>query len=292
MPLNAVVADINSVDETVRGFYKETDGKYVLDVAASDGFALENVSGLKTAVSKERKRADDAEANLKAYEGLDATAARNALAAISAFGDITPEKAKEAIETAARLSAFDPEKEADKLAAQKVKDTETQLKAAFDQQIADLTARLESATKNAEGLKSQLNTLMIDNVVKSGLAALNPLDDARDAIELLAKQAIRLTEKDEQVAVEVVDAQGLPRINTDLTPVTVAQYLAELRETKPGLFKPDPIQGLGTKPGGNAPQTSTTSNPWKKETQNLTEQMRITKENPELAKRLKAEAGR
>jgi len=291
MPLNAVVADINSVDESVRGFYKEADGKFVLDVAATDGFALENVTGLKTAVSKERKRADDAETNLKAFEGLDANAARAALQALQEYGDITPQKAKEAIDTATRLSAFDPEKEADKIAEQKLKDRETQLKTVFDQQIADLTAKLEAAQKTSDGLKGQLHNLMIDNVVKTELAALNPLDDARDAIELVAKQAIRLTEKDGQVIVEVVDGQGLPRLNNDLSPMTVGQYLAELRETKPGLFKPDPIQGLGTKPGHNSPPASTTTNPWKKETRNLTEQMRILKENPELAKRLKAEAG-
>lgn len=46
--------------------------------------------------------------------------------------------------------------------------------------------------------------------------------------------------------------------------------------------------GDGTK-SSTAP-TPSIKNPWKKETFNLTEQMRILRENPPLAARLKAEA--
>lgn len=43
--------------------------------------------------------------------------------------------------------------------------------------------------------------------------------------------------------------------------------------------------------GGGGGSGDGAPNPWKKETRNLTEQGRLTRENPELAKRFKAEAG-
>lgn len=43
--------------------------------------------------------------------------------------------------------------------------------------------------------------------------------------------------------------------------------------------------------GGQDNKGTKINNPWKRETRNLTEQMRIARENPELAKRLKIEAG-
>lgn len=290
MPLNAVVSDINAVDEALRGFYKQDNGKYVLDVAAADGFALENTSGLKSALSSERKLREEFENKLKPYDGLDAAAARKALEALQAYGDMTPDQAKEAVETAKRLSAIDPEKEADKRAAQLVKDRETQLTGVFNQQLADLTSKLETSQKAADGLKGQLQTLMVDNVIKDELAKLNPLDDARDAIELLAKQAIRPKEVDGKVVVEVVDEKGLARINTDLSPVTVSQLLAELREKRPSLFKPDQINGVGLKPNSGVTGHQG-PNPWAKDTWNMTQQMLLTNTKPELAKQLKAQAG-
>lgn len=55
-------------------------------------------------------------------------------------------------------------------------------------------------------------------------------------------------------------------------------------------FKASGVSGSGSSAGVGGAKAKT--NPWKKETRNLTEQGRIIRENPELAKRLKSEAAK
>lgn len=65
MPLKAVVENIEELAEPLREYYaKGEDGKFHL---SAEG--VEDVSGLKSALGKERTRAGEAEKALKAYEG-------------------------------------------------------------------------------------------------------------------------------------------------------------------------------------------------------------------------------
>jgi hypothetical protein len=291
--LTAVVTDINTVDEAVRGFYKEADGKFVLQVTPAEGFKLENVDGLVSALGAERNLKKGLEDKAKLFEGIDPTLARQAIARVAEYGDLTPEQAKAAKETAERLSALDPKKDAERIAEEKVNTVTGQLKQQFALRETELTGQVEAQTKVNDSLKAQLKNLMVDNTIKAGLAPLNPLDDARDAIELLAGQQIVTEEKDGKFLVHVKDPlTGAPRIKDSAgTPFTVADLLAEIREKRPSLFKADNVAGIGTNPGGNPPKNTGQANPWKKETFNRTQQAILTNTKPELAKQLKAQAG-
>jgi hypothetical protein len=67
MPLKAVVENLEDVAEPLREHYtKGDDGKYRL---AAEG--VEDVSGLKSALAKEREGRSSAEKALKTYEGVD-----------------------------------------------------------------------------------------------------------------------------------------------------------------------------------------------------------------------------
>lgn len=67
MPLKAVVEKIEEVAEPLREYYVEGgDGKFHL---SAEG--VEDVSGLKSALQKERQRAQDLEKSVKAWDGLD-----------------------------------------------------------------------------------------------------------------------------------------------------------------------------------------------------------------------------
>jgi len=293
MPIKAIVTDLNTVDENLRSLYVEKDGKFFADVEPVDGYELDNVKGLKSALGAERNLKATLEQTVKAFEGLDATSARQALEQLSAFGDLTPAQAKKFKEDYEKLAALDPTKEADKIAQELVKQRETALQGEFTKREKELADKADAAVTVAEALKGQLKKLMVDNAIAASLATLDPLDDARDALAVLAQQAIRTKEVNGQFVVEVIDEQGNPRIKDHHgTPVTVADYLAEIKKTRPGLFKADNIQGTGIDPKASAPKsTSNVVNPWKAETRNLTEQMRITRTDPALAQRLKAEAG-
>lgn len=101
MALAALVSkeDHAKLPEGIRGEYAEKDGKFVLQVTAVDGYALEDVSGLKTALGRERDTKASLEKSMKAFEGMDAAAAKAALAKVGEMANWTPEgKVKEQIE--------------------------------------------------------------------------------------------------------------------------------------------------------------------------------------------------
>lgn len=290
--LKAIVTDINTVDEAHRPFYVEKDGKHVLNVTPVDGFELDDVKGLKSALGAERNIKAQLEAKLKPYEGLDASASRQAMEALAAFGELTPAKAKEAVETAARLSAIDPKNEAERLAAEKITQATTTLQGQFGVREKELTDQIAALQAAGKGLTEQLETLMVGNAIKSELATLNPVDDARDALELLASKSIRTSVKDGKIVVEVLDAAGNPRIKDHhMTPFTVADLLAEIKETKPGLFKAENKSGVGIAPNSGAGGNAGGVNPWAKDTWNFSEQMKLLNSKPDLAKQLKSQAG-
>lgn len=291
--LKAVVTDLNTLDEGLRGYYVEKDGKFFLNVTPVDGFQLDNTQGLKTALGAERNNVSVLQAQLKPYEGLDAAAARTAIERVTAFGDITPEAAKTAVETAARLSALDPGKEAEKIAGEKLETLKGQLTAQWTLRETELTTQVKNANATVESLTGQLQNLMADSQVKGEVAKANPLDDARDAVELLVSKYVKTSMKDGKVVVDVIDQNGNPRIkDVNGTPFTVADLVAEIRESKPSLFKADETRGLGINPNNvTTPPAGGVTNPWVKETWNITQQMVLEKTKPELAKQLKTAAG-
>jgi hypothetical protein len=295
--LKAVVTDINSLDEGLRGYYVQKDGKFFLNVTPADGFELDNVQGLKTALGAERNNVAVLREQMKPYEGLDANLARTAIERIGAFGDITPDAARTALETAQRLSAFDPKKEAEQIAETKLNTIKEQLAAQFGLEKTDLTTKIKSHEETINSLTGQLQGVMRDAAIKTEVAKSNPLDDARDAVELLVAQNVRTRIVDGRYVVEVLDSNGNPRMKDYVQniPFTVADLVADLRESKSALFKPDDKRGMGVPPnnsGSNnqnpgAPKT----NPWAKETFNFTQQMTLARQNPNLARQLASQAG-
>jgi hypothetical protein len=291
--LKAIVTDLNEIDEAHRGFYVAKDGKFFLNVTPVDGFQLDNVTGLKTALGAERNSVATLTAQLKPYEGLDAALARSAIERITAFGEITPDAAKTAVETAQRLSALDPEKQAEQIAATKLDTLRGQLTAQFNLRETELTTQVTGAKGTIESLTGQLQNLMRDNQIKDEVAKSNPLDDARDAVELLVGKFVKTSMKDGKVTVEVLDTNGNPRIKDhNGTPFTVADLVTEIREKSASLFKPDEKRGLGVTPGSNgSPPAGGVVNPYAKDTWNLTQQMVLENTKPDLAKQLSAAAG-
>ncbi|MGJ4945077.1 hypothetical protein ACQR1W_31240 [Bradyrhizobium sp. HKCCYLS1011] len=292
--LKAVVTDINTVDEAHRAYYVEKNGKFFLNVTPAEGFELDDVKGLKTALGAERNNVAVLKEQLKPYEGLDAGAARTAIERVAAFGDITPDAARTAVETAERLSKLDPAKEADRIAGEKFEALKGQLTAQWTLRETELNTQVKNATATVESLTGQLQTIMADSQIKSEVAKANPLDDARDAVELLVSKFVKTSMKDGKVVVEVLDTNGNPRIkDVNGTPFTVADLVAEIRESRASLFKPEEKRGLGTQPGthGNPPAGGGQTNPWLKDSWNITQQMLLMNTKPELAKQLKQAAG-
>lgn len=293
MALRATVTDIASVDEAIRDFYVEKDGKFLLNVEKSDGFNLENVDGLTTALGKERNARSQLEERLKAYGDLDPNAARDALNRVTEYADLDPVKAREAMATAERFAKFDPEKEADRIAEEKLKNSKTQITSAFERKEAELVARATTAEALATRREKQVEDLMKRNTIKSELVKAKPIDDVADMLERQIAENVRLREVDNRWVIEVLDESGAPRIKDyNGTPMTVSDYVAELREKKPSLFQPDNTSGAGVTAKPNGASRSDTKNPWVKGPNfSVTQQMILMNKDPQAARRFMSEAG-
>jgi hypothetical protein len=75
MALKAVLGSLDGLPEDVRRLYAPRQGRFVLDVEAAGGLALEDVAALKNALSKERVNAREARRRLAV---LDASALESA----------------------------------------------------------------------------------------------------------------------------------------------------------------------------------------------------------------------
>jgi hypothetical protein len=76
-----------------------------------------------------------------------------------------------------------------------------------------------------------------------------------------------------------------------VTPMTLAEWVDMQVSDAPHLFEPNAGGGAaGNASGGGASTRASVKNPFRKETWNLTEQMKLQKSDPALAARLKAAA--
>ncbi|MHB9879102.1 hypothetical protein ACSMXM_05510 [Pacificimonas sp. ICDLI1SI03] len=227
MPLKAVIEKVEDAPEALRSAYRPgtadegTDGKFVLDVEPSDGFTLENVDGLKTALSKERRSRETAEKAVEAFKDMDAS-------------DI-----QKKLEKLADLEKLDPSKEADKIAQQKIDAAREQLVQQHEQA---LNAERERAAKYEAGYK----TRTMESAVNEALASADAINP--EALALKLRSHFRLKETgnaDDPFAVEVVDGSGNPMIgNAKGDPMNPKGLMEQLRS--------DPKWATSFKPAGKS----------------------------------------
>lgn len=211
-------------------------------------------------------------------------------------------RAKELEESLAKFDGMDPEEyrrlkdaaaEAEKARLTKEGDFEKlrqQLVADFDKDKAKLATQLAEKDTAYAALESELNrTIMAHEIsIQASMAkAINP-----KLVEMVIMQTAKVEKtEDGRRVIKILDGKGEPRVDLKTgEPFKIGQLLEEMKQTEEfaHLF-------AGGKPGAGSGTVNVggrrIANPWKKESFNLSEQGRIYKENPELANRLKAEAG-
>jgi hypothetical protein len=189
----------------------DLEGKYVLAVETVDGMELTNATNLKSALSKERTARGEAEKAAKAFDGIDAAAARDALDKVKTMDDWDPEE---------------------KLKAQKAK-FERDLGAKFESDVAQLTKKHEDelgkANGTVDGLTRQLETISIDAAAREALAK-------HGGGELLMphiRQSVRTRITDDGgLAVEVLDGEGAVRLSPasgSTAPMSIEEKVIEMK---------------------------------------------------------------
>jgi ribosomal protein S13 len=241
MPLKSIVAKLDDVNEAQRAFYRAgtaeegLEGKFILDVDASDGFTLENVDGLKRALATERSEHGAAKRSLKAFEGIDPEKAKTAIAKIDELGDI------------------DPKKDVDRLVEEKIQARVTQINERHETEKTSLSKRIEARDALLRQTLVQDAALQAISAEKGDPDLLLPHVLPKIKLDLAEGDDGKLTTK-----IHVLDEKGNTRIgDSQGNDMTIGQLVGDMKkhEKFSRLFEGSGHQGSGDnnpprKPGG------------------------------------------
>jgi hypothetical protein len=257
MSLKFKVKSKDEVPAEVQCHYVERDGVLVLDVdGAADKAKLEEFRATNVALMKERDELK------QRFDGIDPDEVRK----------LADEKRK--LEEAQQIKAGEVEKV-----------VEARVRAAK----AEGAKALASVTSERDALNARLTAIQIDQAVlgeasKRGLRA-----SAIPDITSRARNTFRLVNGVPQA----LEADGqTARVGKDgVTPLSLAEWIDLQVTDAPHLFESNAGGGAaGNGSGGAGGCSRSGRNPFRKESWNLTEQMRLEKTDPALAARLQAAA--
>lgn len=102
---------LDSIPEPMREHYKKHEDGFLLNAQAAGGFSVENVAGLKSALSAARSEAKDATTKLAKFVGddgemLDAASARSAMEKLTALGSDADVESKVSAAVQAQVDAM------------------------------------------------------------------------------------------------------------------------------------------------------------------------------------------
>lgn len=196
MPIPAIVKDLNSVPEAHRSLYiaytHNGESFHRLDVDPAEGFALENVHGLKEALGSERRAREAAEKATKVYT--------------EALGETDPATIAKSLAKLDELQKIDVKSEAGKLA-------QAQIDAFKEQIVAKHQQELSAKDGEIKTLSGEIRGHLVDTEIAKVLSE----DDTKGSFELLAPvmrhqiDVIVDPASQKRVAV-VVDDSGNPRV--------------------------------------------------------------------------------
>jgi hypothetical protein len=154
---------------------------------------------------------------------------------------------------------------------------------------ADLEKQLSTVTSERDSLNTRLTSIQIDQGVITVATKRGLRPTAIPDITARARMVFKLVNGAPQ-AFEP-DGKTLRYGKDGVTPMTLEEWVDAQVSDAPHLFEANAGGGAaGNGAGGAAASARTTKNPFRKESWNLTEQMKIQKSDPTLAARLKAAA--
>ena len=234
-------------------FYAEREGAWLLDVeGAADKAKLDEFRNSNVALIKER---DELKTR---FEGIDPDEVR------------TLAQEKKHLEEQQRLKAG----EFDKVLEARLKTAKT-----------ESDKKLSAVTSERDALNARLVIIQIDQAVMTEATKRGLRSTALPDITARARTTFRLVNGVPQ-AFEA-DSQTA-RVGKDgVTPMTLADWVDTQVSDAPHLFESNAGGGAAGNGSGGVGNRSV-KNPFRKETWNLTEQMKLQKTDPQLAQRLKA----
>lgn len=220
MALKLIVDSLDGIPEALHGEYTEKDGKFVLAV---DG--IEDTSGLKSALDKERKTAKELEKKVKRWESLGKT--DEEIAALLASHEEAERKRLEAEGDHGKIL----KQHQDKWAKEKA-DLESELNAA------------RSSERNA----------IIGNSVMSALTKAGATEEGVDLLPDRLAGRIKYETEDGKRVLKIMQADGeTPMAGSGKDgAATFDDLVKEATDKWPSLFKGSGNTGSGKQPGNGA----------------------------------------
>lgn len=220
--LSLTVDDISTVPEAQRSFYVEKDGKHHLDVTG-----IEDTSGLKSALQKEREAAKEARQRQKEleqrYEGID------------------PDKVK------AMMAKFETDDEAKLIAAGKLDEVVAKRTEKLRVELQKQVDAARNETKAAIERSGKFSQRVLDNHIRAAATKAGLHAHAVEDALFRARNMFSLDDAGEAVQ---LDSEGRPVLGKDgKTPFTPVEWLESMKETAPHWF---PASGSGGGAGGGS----------------------------------------
>ena len=268
MPIKAEYGKKEDIPEEQKAFYTEKNDKWYLDVEGLPTKA--EYDRLNSLINTERQSAEVLKKKLGSFEGVDMESIASLLAVQNELGDdFDPSRYKAALE---ELKTLKSSRSTDTATLQ---DQITELSRNKNQllkETSSLKKKFEEASANEMKLQAKINMVDINS---SFTEAANKLKIVPTAVSDVLMHAEKFFEKD--INGKTVAKDGLPHILTGTTP---EDYLISCQSTRPQWWAPSVGAGAVGAPGA----ASGAKNPWAKDSFSLTEQGKIYKEDPELAR--------
>jgi len=180
MALKALIKDLSDVSKEIQSEYvKNTDGDgYILDVIKTEGLELQNVGGLKTALTTVTSERDTIKETLKSFGELKPADVLRKIKRYDEIKNLNPEKLKKEAVNEMRETIRGEFKEVIKKATDKVSAYENSLKSVARESI---YSEITKAGGFAKGLKSEV----IENTsveIVDGKAVVNFVKDGKQRL--------------------------------------------------------------------------------------------------------------
>lgn len=220
MTLKLVLDSLDGLSDVQKSLYKKgEDGKFHLDVEG-----VEDVSGLKSALQKERDEVKTLKGSVKSLEEK-----------IAIYKDIDdPEKAKEALQ---KIRDLEEKKLIEAGELEKVVENRTKLmKQDHDAQVQQLTKRAEEAEKTSANYKAQLATAIIERGITDAVSEVGqPRKGAMIDIIQRGRNAWKLDDSGKPVA---LNPDGTTIFGKDgKAPISMKEWAESLLTEAPHLFE-------------------------------------------------------
>lgn len=259
MPIPSVVTSKDQIPQGREADYREEGGVFVLDLDNESIKLHPATHGLEKAYRETQEKLDKSKEEAKALRDQ--------------IGGLDIEKAKTLLE------------QEDQIRLQKlIKDGQFETALANEREKVSRETEIQIQTLKEEktGLSKTIQNLVMKYELALACVEAGLPVGVHSLLRSGAEEIFAVNNEHKLVA---LDSKGRQLVLDGETPLTIGAWVEQTAE-KFGLYPPS-SGGDARPPKQRAPQVT---NPWAKETLNLSEQARILSRDPELAQRLQAEA--